>query len=109
MKEKGIDMSDTLTYNGREELVIPEYGRGIQTMVQHMMSIADRAERTKCAEAIVSVMGSVVPPEGTEEEESINFGTSCTKYQGIRWMWIHRLRSQLKRQRGGADEIRLPK
>lgn len=69
LKEKGIDMSDTLTYNsGREELVIPEYGRGLQTMVQHMMSIADRAERTKCAEAIVSVMGSVVPPEGTEEE-----------------------------------------
>lgn len=69
LKDKGIDMSDTLTYNsGREELVIPEYGRGIHTMVQHMMSIADRAERTKCAEAIVSVMGSVVPPEGTEEE-----------------------------------------
>lgn len=69
MKEKGVDMSDTLTYNsGREDLVIPEYGRGIHTMVQHMMSIADREERTKCAAAIVSVMGSVVPPEGTEEE-----------------------------------------
>jgi len=63
------DMRDTLTYNSnREDLVIPEYGRGIHTMVQHMMSLADKAERTKCAEAIVSVMGSVVPPDGTEEE-----------------------------------------
>ena len=66
---KGVDLSDTLTYNSsREDLLIPEYGRGIHTMVQHMLSISDKAERTKCAEAIVSVMGSVVPPEGTEEE-----------------------------------------
>ena len=66
---KGVDLSDTLTYNSsREDLLIPEYGRGIHTMVQHMLSISDKAERAKCAEAIVSVMGSVVPPEGTEEE-----------------------------------------
>ena len=68
-KQKGVDLSDTLTYNSsREDLTIPEYGRAIQTMVQHMLSLADKAERTKCAEAIISVMGSVVPPEGTEEE-----------------------------------------
>ena len=67
--QKGVDLSDTLTYySSREDLVIPEYGRGIHTMVKHMLSIADKAERTRCAEAIVSVMGSVVPPEGTEEE-----------------------------------------
>ena len=67
--QKGVDLSDTLTYNSsREDLTIPEYGRAIHTMVQHMLSIADKDERTKCAEAIVSVMGSVVPPEGTEEE-----------------------------------------
>lgn len=66
---KGVDLSDTLTYNSsREDLLIPEYGRGIHTMVQHMLSISDKVERAKCAEAIVSVMGSVVPPEGTEEE-----------------------------------------
>ena len=37
-------------------------------MLAHMMGLADKAERTKCAEAIVSVMGSVVPPDGNEEE-----------------------------------------
>ena len=67
--QKRVDLSDTLTYNSsREDLVIPEYGRGIHTMVQYMLSIDDKDERTKCAEAIVSVMGSVVPPEGTEDE-----------------------------------------
>ena len=67
--QKGVDLSDTLTYNSsREDLLIPEYGRGIHTMVQHMLSISDKDERTKCAEAIISVMGSIVPPEGTEEE-----------------------------------------
>tara|TARA_B110000444_G_scaffold254126_1_gene286099 strand:- start:1079 stop:1777 length:699 start_codon:yes stop_codon:yes gene_type:complete len=69
MNTKEADMRDTLTYNSnRENLVIPEYGRGIHTMVHHMMSLADKAERTKCAKAIVSVMGSVVPPDGSEEE-----------------------------------------
>ena len=69
MNFKEADRRDTLTYNSnRADLVIPEYGRGIHTMVEHMMSLPDKTERTKCAEAIVSVMGSVVPPEGSEEE-----------------------------------------
>ena len=69
MNFKEADRSDTLTYNSnRDDLVIPEYGRGIHIMLEHMMALADKAERTKCAEAIVSVMGSVVPPEGNEEE-----------------------------------------
>lgn len=56
-------MSD-MTYNSvREDLVIPEYGRAIHQMVAHAKSIADREERTKCAQAIVSVMAAVVPPE----------------------------------------------
>jgi len=67
--QQGVDLSNKLTYNSsREDLVIPEYGRGIHIMVQYMLSISDKAERTNCAEAIISVMKSVVPPEGTEEE-----------------------------------------
>lgn len=59
-----------LTYNSvREDLVIPEYGRAIHQMVAHAKSIADRDERTKCAQAIVSVMGSVVPPETAGGED----------------------------------------
>jgi hypothetical protein len=60
-----------LTYNSaREDVVIPEYGRNIHQMVQHLKSIADRDERTKCATAVVSIMGSVVTQEGGAEEIS---------------------------------------
>jgi len=69
MNLKEADRIDTLTYNSnRSDLIIPEYGRGIQTMIDHMMGLADKEERLKCATAIVSVMGSVVPPGGSEEE-----------------------------------------
>jgi hypothetical protein len=58
-----------MTYNSsRSDLIIPEYGRTIQEMVDHLKSIADREERNKCANAIVSVMGSVVTQEGDAEE-----------------------------------------
>jgi hypothetical protein len=60
---------DALSYNSmRDDLVISEYGRSIHQMVDHCLSIADRVERSKCAAAIVSVMGSVVKQEGEKEE-----------------------------------------
>ena len=60
---------DALSYNSmRDDLVIPEYGRSIHQMVEHCLTIADKAERSKCAAAIVSVMGSVVPQEGEKED-----------------------------------------
>ena len=60
---------DALSYNSmRDDLVIPEYGRSVHLMVQHCLSIADRTERSKCAAAIVSVMGSVVGQEGDKED-----------------------------------------
>lgn len=58
-----------MTYNSaRRDLVIPEYGRTIQEMVDHLKSIVDKEERNKCAGAIVSVMGSVVAQEGDADE-----------------------------------------
>ena len=58
-----------MTYNSaRRDLVIPEYGRTIQEMVDHLKSIVDKEERNKCAAAIVSVMGSVVAQEGDTDE-----------------------------------------
>ena len=40
----------------REKLIMPEYGRGIQQMVEHCKSIADREERMRCAYSIISTM-----------------------------------------------------
>lgn len=46
-----------LDYNTqRPKLHLPEYGREIQKMVEHAMSIADRGERQRCAESIVATM-----------------------------------------------------
>ncbi|MDA0729136.1 MAG: DUF4290 domain-containing protein [Bacteroidetes bacterium] len=60
---------DALTYNSmRSDLIIPEYGRSIHRMIEHCLSMADRDQRTQCAKAIVSVMGSVVPAEGEGDQ-----------------------------------------
>lgn len=49
-----------MEYNtARPELIIPEYGRNIQKMVDHCLQIEDRAERNTCASVIVEVMGQV--------------------------------------------------
>jgi hypothetical protein len=42
-------------------LVISEYGRNIQKMVDHALSIADREERNRVARAIIDVMGQLNP------------------------------------------------
>lgn len=55
-------MIDNIEYNTeREHLIIPEYGRHIQKMVNHAVSIADREERNKCVQSIISVMGNLNP------------------------------------------------
>lgn len=40
---------------------MPEYGRGIQNMVEHALTIEDRDERQRCAYTIVSIMGNMFP------------------------------------------------
>lgn len=51
-----------LTYNTRRSaLALPEYGRNIQQMVDHCLTIEDRDERTRCAYAIVEAMCRLLP------------------------------------------------
>ena len=45
----------------REKLQMPEYGRGIQQMIEYAVTIEDRAERQRCAESIFSVMMDMQP------------------------------------------------
>ncbi len=57
-----------LDYNTqRERLILPEYGREIQQMVDYAVKLEDRAERQRCAEAIIAVMKRMFP-EGKEME-----------------------------------------
>ncbi|MFS4468456.1 DUF4290 domain-containing protein [Maribacter sp. 2210JD10-5] len=57
-----MDLVDNLEYNTeRPQLIIPEYGRHFQKMVDHAVAIEDRDERNKVAKAIISVMGNMQP------------------------------------------------
>ena len=52
----------TYDYNTRrDKLILPEYGRNIQKMVDHIMTIEDREERNKAARTIIGVMGNLNP------------------------------------------------
>ena len=55
-------MIDAIEYNTeRPHLIIPEYGRHIQKMVDYAVSLEDRDERNKVAKSIISVMGNLNP------------------------------------------------
>lgn len=46
-----------MKYNTQEKrLALPEYGRNIQNMVDYCVTIKDREERKRCANAIINVM-----------------------------------------------------
>ena len=51
-----------MTYNTqRERLILPEYGRTIQQMVDFCMQIEEREVRQQCAECIISIMAAMNP------------------------------------------------
>lgn len=55
-------MDFELEYNSdRTNLIIPEYGRHLQKLVNHCVSLEDADERNKMAKAIVNVMGNLQP------------------------------------------------
>ncbi|PHS05602.1 MAG: methionyl-tRNA formyltransferase [Kordia sp.] len=55
-------MIENIQYNTeRNKLIIPEYGRHLQKMVDHAIAIEDEAERNKVAKAIIDVMGNLNP------------------------------------------------
>ncbi len=45
----------------RRKLYLPEYGRHIQEMVDSLLLIENRAERTRQAKAVIAVMGNLNP------------------------------------------------
>lgn len=51
-----------MEYNtSRGDLLLPEYGRNVQNMIQHAMGIEDRKIRNSAAQAIIEVMGQLNP------------------------------------------------
>lgn len=43
------------------KLIMPEYGRNIQQMVAHALTIDDREERAECVKTIIDIMGNMFP------------------------------------------------
>ena len=56
MNKIGLDYNTT-----REKLVLPEYGREIQQMVDYCVELEDRKERQRCAESIIKIMDRKFP------------------------------------------------
>ena len=56
MNIKGLDYN-TL----REKLLMPEYGREIQKMIDYAVGLTDKQERQKCAYEIIRMMETKVP------------------------------------------------
>jgi hypothetical protein len=56
MNIKGLD------YNtGRDKLIMPEYGREVQRMVEYAISLPNKQDRQRCAQTIVNVMMRMQP------------------------------------------------
>ncbi len=62
----------------RNTLVIPEYGRNVQKMVEYALAIPEKDERTRFAFLIVSVMGQINPQ-----------GSSSGDHQHKLWDHLH--------------------
>lgn len=45
----------------KKKLILPEYGRNIQNMVDFCLQLEDKTERTQCAYSIVDIMGNMFP------------------------------------------------
>lgn len=57
-----MSQPESLVYNSqRSKMIIPEYGRNVQNMINFACTVEDRDERNKIAKAIISVMGQLAP------------------------------------------------
>lgn len=58
-----------MQYNTQlDKLLMPEYGRAIQQMVEHCKSLNDRSDRQRCAELIIRVMSTMAEGDLRRDE-----------------------------------------
>lgn len=61
-----------LTYTNRlPKLILPEYGRNIQSMINHCLAIENRDERNACANTIITAMNALFPANGGDKQEHV--------------------------------------
>jgi hypothetical protein len=72
-------------YNtSRNQLIIKEYGRNVQKMIEYAISIEDRKKRTETAHAIIRVMAEVLP-DTKENNTQIEMHTQSMDYWQKLW------------------------
>ncbi len=67
METNNIDNNIEYT-SQKEPLIIAEYGRNIQKLVQHCKGIEDKEERQRFAEAVIKLMSQIVPQQHTKTD-----------------------------------------
>ncbi len=74
-----------MQYNTQKPLlVMPEYGRGIQEMVELAVGLPTKAERQRCAHAIVNIMARIQPQQSGQadyEQKLWNHLARISRYQ----------------------------
>ena len=55
MNIEGLDYNTT-----RERLILPEYGREVQNMVDYAVSLPTKKERQRCAETVIAIMARMM-------------------------------------------------
>jgi len=51
-----------MKYNtARNQLILPEYGRHVQKMVEYATTLESKEDRNKCVNAIINFMGQMNP------------------------------------------------
>lgn len=74
-----------LTYNTRRErLILPEYGRQVQSLVDYCMTIADRGQRQRCAEAIVKIMDRMYPADRDNKDHVHKLWDNLARMSGFK-------------------------
>ncbi len=62
-----------MDYNtSREPILLPEYGRNVKKMVDFLLTITDRDERTEQAKSVIKVMSQVLPAYRDNDEYQEN-------------------------------------
>ena len=63
-------MEFDLEYNsGRTLMIIPEYGRHVQKLVDHCLALETKEERNEMALAIVDVMGNLQQQKQQQQQQ----------------------------------------
>ena len=65
-------------------MVLPEYGRIIQNMVDFCMTLPDKEQRTRCAHSIVKTMASLFPQLKGENGDYRNFWDHINVMSGFK-------------------------